>query len=179
MSAPRGGSAVPRAAWLLIGLLLAGCAGLTNERPVDPYARDPTLDLVRQVLAERLAAEDLPDFGLIRTGTQITVSPVVAIAGGDLVLTAEEAARIPGWTIRLLDRDAARAEADATNDDVFYLEIAVDALTTNTATVWFGVQMVMPSISSARPMCCCERSARYAKHGAAWHLEEWNPGLCI
>jgi len=174
-----GGGAVPRAAWLLSCLWFCNCWGLTTEPLPQHDARGQEMDLVRQVLAERLVAEDLPDLELVRHGDQVVLSPIVSVPGGNLVLNPEHLPRIPGWTFRLLDRDGARLEADATRHDVFYLELAVSTRSGDSATVWFGVQMVMPSDSTATPMCCCERSARFTKVDEIWRFAGWDRGTCI
>ncbi len=168
-----------RVAWFLWCVWLSGCSVLTKERSLGIAPRSPDLDLVRQVLAERLVADDLPDLDAIRRGAQVAVSPVVALPGGNLLLTPDDLPRIPGRTIRLLDPATARAEADATHDEVFYLELAVANRTNETATVWFAVRMAMPLDSSARRMCCCERSARFAKVDDIWRFAGWDRGTCI
>src|SRR5688572_5898917 len=66
--------------------------------------------LVRQVLADRIAAKDIPDFGLLRGATRIAVrSDRVRLPLGKDALPILE-----GYELRLISTEEAQAEAERT-----------------------------------------------------------------
>ena len=144
---------------------------LPSQRP-DPSSKSQVPggvdDLMRQVLADRIAAKDIPDFGLLRGATRIAVRSDgvgfrVTLDGVRFGLTLGKDAlpTLEGYQLRLISTEEAKAEADRTQASVYF--IAVDGLTVSgdTATLSIGVDFAMPPNPKVVKMCCCSRSLEY------------------
>jgi hypothetical protein len=153
----------------------------TLQRP-DPSSKSPDYggdvgDLIRQVLIDRIAAKDIPDFGLLRGATRIAIRSDGL--GFGVTLGKDALPTLEGYQLRLISSEEAKAEADRTQASVYF--IAVDGLTVSgdTATLSIGVDFAMPPNPKLVKMCCCSRSLEYRRVNGRWVFVRWgHDGLC-
>jgi hypothetical protein len=128
--------------------------------------------LVRQVLADRIAAKDIPDFGLLRGATRIAVrSDGVRLPFGKDALPALE-----GYELRLISTEEAQAEAERTQTIVHFIAIENLQISGDTARLWIGVDFTMPPDPKLVKMCCCSRSLEYRRVEDRWVFVRWGDG---
>lgn len=128
--------------------------------------------LIRQVLADRIAAKDIPDFGLLRGATRIAVrSDRVRLPLGKAALPALE-----GYELRLISTEEAQAEAERTQTIVHFIAIENLQIGGDTAGLWIGVDFTMPPDPKLVKMCCCSRSLEYRRVEDRWVFVRWGDG---
>jgi hypothetical protein len=130
--------------------------------------------LLRQVLADRIAAKDIPDFGLLRGAKRIAVrSDRVGLpfALGKGALPALE-----GFELRLISTEEAQAEAERTQAIVPFIAIENLQIGGDSAGLWIGVDYTMPPDPKHVKMCCCSRSLEYRRVEGRWVFVRWGDG---
>jgi hypothetical protein len=147
-----------------------------NSPPSQAHAATPeTNALIRQVLADRIPAKDIPDYGLLRGAKRIAVrSDLVRVYLGQDALPVLE-----GYELRLISTADAQAEADRTQALVHFIAIDNLQIAGDTAGLWIGVDFTMPSDSKGVKMCCCSRSLEYRRVDDRWVFVRWRlEGRC-
>jgi hypothetical protein len=132
--------------------------------------------LVRQVLADRIPAKDIPDFGLLRGEKRIAVrSDLVPVPLGQDALPTLE-----GYELRLISTAEAHAEAERTQASVFFINIEnLRMLGGDAAGLRMGVDFAMPADPKRFKMCCCSRSLAYRRIEDRWVFLGWSDdGRC-
>jgi hypothetical protein len=132
--------------------------------------------LIRQVLADRILAKDIPDFGLLRGAKRIAVrSDLVQFRLGQDALPALE-----DYELRLISTAEAQAEAERTQTNVYFIAIEnFRMIGGDTAGLWIGVDFAMPSDPKRVKMCCCSRSLEYRRIEDRWVFVRWgDDGRC-
>ena len=127
--------------------------------------------LVRQVLADRIAAQDIPDFGLLRGAKRIAVrSDRVGLpfALGKGALPALE-----GYELRLISTEEAQAEAERTQAIVHLIAIENLQIGGDSASLWIGVDYTTPRDPRSIKMCCCSNSLEYRRVEGRWVFARW------
>lgn len=141
-----------------------------NSPPSQTQPATPEVNaLIHQVLADRIPAKDIPDYGLLRGAKRIAV-------GSDLVRFRLGQAALPvldGYELRLLSAPDAQAEADRTQASVHFIAIENLQIAGDTATLWIGVDFTMPSDHKGVKMCCCSRSLEYRRVDDRWVFVRW------
>ena len=128
--------------------------------------------LIRQVLADRIAAKDIPDFGLIQGTTRIAVrSDRVRLPLGKEALPALE-----GYELRLISIEEAKAEAERTKTMVPFIVIENLQIAGDTARLWIGVDYAMAPDPNLVKMCCCSRALEYRRVEGRWVFVRWGDG---
>ena len=110
-------------------------------------AADEVDALVRQVLADRIAAKDIPDFGLLLGAKRIAVR---SDGIGGLALGKDALPALEGYDLRLISTGEAQAEAERTQDPrPLHSHRRISRLARDTAGLWIGVDYTMPTGSRA------------------------------
>jgi len=132
--------------------------------------------VIRQMLADRIPAKDIPDYGLLRGAKRIAVrSDLVGFHLGQDALPVLE-----GYELRLISTADAQAEADRTQVLVHFLAIDNLQIAGDTAGLWIGVDFTMPSDHKGVKMCCCSRSLEYRRVDDRWVFVRWRlEGRCV
>lgn len=169
--------------WMLTVCVLVSPIPSAASRQDSPSASttgtaSPEIEtFVREALRDRLAAGDIPDIRLMRrtegkpilvradlpeSRTQITSRALPSVADTELVLmTLAEAQR----------------EVTRTGQSVHLLAVDHVSVNESTATIWLGVDLLVPTGSVK--MCCCERDAHFRKQDGKWVFERWGTaGRC-
>jgi hypothetical protein len=133
--------------------------------------------LIRQVLADRIGAKDIPDFQLLRGAKRIAVRSDGV--GFRLTLGKGALPALEGYELRLVSTGEAQAEAERTQANVHF--IAIDHLNIggDTAGLWIGVDFAMAPNPKWVKMCCCSRSLEYRRAEDRWVFVRWgDQGRC-
>ncbi len=130
--------------------------------------------LVRQVLADRIAAKDIPDFNLLRGAKRIAVRS--DRIGLPLALGKGALPALEGYELRPISTEEAQAEAERTQTHVHFIAIENLQIGGDTASLWIGVDFSMPSDPKLIKMCCCSRSLEYRRVEDRWVFVRWGDG---
>jgi hypothetical protein len=159
------------AAALLSFVHAAAAAAQETNPPPQRQAMPGEIDgLVRQVLADRIIAKDIPDWGLLRGAKRIAVrsDPVRLPIGKDALPALE------GYDLRLITAEEAQAEAERTHALVFFIAIERLQIQGDTASLWIGVDLTMPPDPKLVKMCCCSRALDYRRADHGWVFVGWD-----
>ena len=126
--------------------------------------------VVRQVLADRIAANDIPSLDLARGTKRIAVrsDPV------RLPISKDALPAIEGYDLRLITAEEAQAESDKTKLFVYFIAIERLHIQRDTASLWIGMDFTMPSDSKLAKMCCCSRPLDYRRADDRWVFVRWD-----
>jgi hypothetical protein len=139
-------------------------------------AADEVDALVRQVLADRIAAKDIPDFGLLLGAKRIAVR---SDGIGGLALGKDALPALEGYDLRLISTGEAQAEAERTQTLVHFIAIDGFQIGRDIAGLWIGVDFTMPTKPGIVKMCCCSRSLEYRRVEDRWVFVRWgDAGRC-
>jgi hypothetical protein len=131
--------------------------------------------VIRQVLADRIAAKDIPDSGLLRGTQRIAVrSDGLGIR---LTLGKDALPALEGYELRLISTAEAQAEAERTQANVHFIAIERLAIRGDAANLWIGVDFAMPSNPKSVKLCCCSRSLEYRRAADRWVFARWGEGF--
>ena len=165
------------AAALLGGVHARAAAVQENNPPSQAQsaaARDINA-LIRQVLADRIPAKDIPDYGLLRDAKRIAVrSDADRFRLGQDALPA-----LDGYELQLISTEEAQSEAERTQALVHFIAIDHLQIAGDTASLVIGVDFTMPADPNKGKMCCCSRSLEYRRVEDRWVFVRWgNGGSC-
>ena len=126
--------------------------------------------VVRQVLADRIAANDIPSLDTARGTRRIAVrsDPV------RLPISKDALPAIEGYDFRLITAEEAQAESDKTKRFVYFIAIERLHIQGDTASLWIGMDFTMPSDSKLAKMCCCSRPLDYRRADDRWVFVRWD-----
>ena len=159
------------AAALLSFVHPAAAAAQETNPPSQRQAMTSEIDgLVRQVLADRIIAKDIPDWGLLRGAKRIAVhSDPVRLPIGKDALPA-----LDGYDLRLITAEEAQTEAERTHALVYFIAIERLQIQGDTASLWIGVDFTMPPDPKLVKMCCCSRALDYRRADDRWVFVGWD-----
>jgi creatinine amidohydrolase/Fe(II)-dependent formamide hydrolase-like protein len=146
--------------------------GRRQFRPVD---RDVE-DFIRQALADRVRAGDIPDVGMLGAGRRIAVRPEMPAA--QLTLGPGALPMVAGFEFVLLTAANAETEATRTKKNVPYLTVDRATIAGGEATLTLGVDFAAPGGGAAIKMCCCEGVAKFRRNGDRWVFVAWTGTRC-
>src|SRR5262245_55357922 len=161
-------------------LTVVHCHTLALQRTDSPSKAQPATGevdaLIRQVLADRIVAKDIPDFGLLGGAKRIAVQSDVV--GLPLPLGKDALPVLEGYELRLISTGEAQAEAERTNANVHFIAIQNPKIFGNRESIdWSGLRD--GSESDSIKMCCCSRSLEYRLAEGHWVFVRWhNDGIC-
>ena len=155
--------------------MAAGGLAQTPPHPAAPFAPDELQTFVRAALADRLQANDLPDKNLLHA-PRIGVRDMMPQAH----LTLREAAlpAVDGYDLFLLSPSDAQAEADRRKTSVAFITVDEPVIAGDTATIWLGVDIAVPSQSGLVKLCCCSGKAEFRRAGNSWTFVKWSGVVC-
>jgi hypothetical protein len=159
------------AAALLSFVHLAAAAAQESNSPSQRQAMTSEIDgLVRQVLADRIAAKDIPDWGLLQGATRIAIrsDPIRLPIGKDALPALE------GYELELITAEEAQAAAERTRGNVRFIAIERLQIQGDTASLWIGVDVTMPADPKLIKMCCCSRGLDYRRAADRWVFVQWS-----
>jgi hypothetical protein len=161
-------------------LMAAALLNSVHVRPTAQKTNPPAAEadaLVRQVLADRIAAKDIPDFGLLRGAKRVAVRSDGVGLG--LALGKDALPALEGYELRLISTTEAQAEAERTQASVYFIAIVHLQIGGDTAGLWIGVDFTMPTDPKMVKMCCCSRLLEYRRVEDRWVFVRWgNEGRC-
>ena len=156
----------------LLSFVHLAAAAMQESNPTSPRQdMSSEIDgLVRQVLADRIAAKDIPDWGLLRAATRIAIrTDPVRLPIGKAALPALE-----GYELELITADEARAAAERTRANVPFIAIERLQIQGDTASLLIGVDFTMPPDPKLVKMCCCSRGLDYRRVADRWVFVQWS-----
>jgi hypothetical protein len=164
------------AATLLSMVPPATAAMQETDPPSQRHATTTELDaFVRQMLADRIAAKDIPDWGLLRGARRIAIrfDPVRLPIGKDALPVLE------GYEFQLITAEEAQAAAERTQSYVHFVAIERLQIQGDAASLWIGVDFAMPPDPTLIKMCCCSRALKYRRTVDGWVFVGWSDmGRC-
>jgi hypothetical protein len=159
---------------LLGGLAAFACGTGTPTRERYDARLTPPADtvaeaLLRQVLAERITAGDIPDFGLVRSQRPILVR----------LDNASPAAlpKLRGTELSSISLAEAEERARTTGRPVFYLIAGAPQIRGDTAELLLGVDVTLPPGTGAK-LCCCHGQVRYVRTSERWRYVGMPYAIC-
>jgi hypothetical protein len=163
-----------RAILVTIALL---AAGFRQTTPAElPVADESIQRFVRAALEDRLAAKNLPDLGLLRDQPKIAIREEMPAAR--LRLDQRALPHVHGFDFFLISEAAAQAQADRTRNRIPFLTVERPVINGDEASVWLGVDMVIPPNPKAVKMCCCDGEARFQRVKGHWTFVKWGLERC-
>lgn len=126
--------------------------------------------VIHQVLADRITARDIPDFGLLSGAKRIAVR---SGAGLSLALGKDALPVIEGYELRLISSEEAQAEAERTGTNVHFIVVDRFRSFGDTVSLWIGVDFAMAPNPDAVKLCCCSRSLTYRRANDRWVFVRW------
>ena len=162
--------AIHVAAAALLSFVHAAAAEETNLGSERQATSSEIDGLVRQVLADRIAANDIPSLGVARGTKRIAVrsDPV------RLPISKDALPAVEGYDFRLITAEEAQSESDKTNLFVYFIAIERLHIQGDTASLWIGMDFTMPSDSKLAKMCCCSRPLDYRRADDHWVFVRWD-----
>ena len=160
------------AAALLSGVHARAAAVQENSPPSQAQAAAAAEinALIRQVLADRIPAKDIPGHNLLQGAKRIAIrSDRVRLPLGEEALPALE-----GYELRLISTEEAQAEAVRTQTKVFFIAVERLQIQGNTASLSIGVDFTMPPDPKLVKMCCCSRWLEYRRIDDRWVFARWD-----
>jgi len=164
-------------AWVVGGGWLFGEDLRARPQQAEDYGpADPAVEaLVRDALRDRYVAGAIPDQGLLRG--QMPVLVLREMSQARVRLRPEAMPAIPHVTFTLLTKQEARTRAEARGENVYYITIDGPQISGDSATLWLGVDLQMPTDTSA-PLCCCVARGEFSKHDGQWRFVRWSMSRC-
>jgi len=132
--------------------------------------------LVRQSLEDRLAAQNLPDLGLLGDSTRIAVREELRVAR--LRLSQSALPTREGYEFHLISVPDAQSEAERTQTSIYFITVDRPTITGDTATIWLGVDFVFPQNPNIVKVCCCVGEAHFRRVENRWKFVKWGVGGC-
>jgi hypothetical protein len=158
------------AAALLSSVHARAAAVQENNPPSQAQAAAREINtLIRQVLADRIPAKDIPGHNLLQGAKRIAIrSDRVRLPLGEEALPALE-----GYELRLISIEEAQAEAERTHALVLFIAIDNLQIGGGTANLSIGVDFMMPSDPKLVKTCCCSRALEYRRIDDRWVFARW------
>ncbi|HJQ98131.1 MAG TPA: hypothetical protein VJ826_07425 [Candidatus Polarisedimenticolaceae bacterium] len=152
---------------LILPLVIAAC-------PPPEAGTDPAREVLEVALAHALVDPgDLPDKGLIDTGSEILVRSTIPSSGA--VIAPETLPAIPGKTFTLLGPDEIQARVSS-DKSVYFVQVDGLTVTGDEAELWIGVGIAVPPGTAS--MCCCTAKVRYTRVNGVWTYHDSPERVC-
>jgi len=131
---------------------------------------------VRHALADRFAARDIPDFGMLPESSDIWIRQETGNPNSDL--TTDALPQSNNRQFRLIQQSVAQARADATGTSIVFITVGQVVVNGADATIGLGVDTVDPRSPNTIKLCCCWSEAKYQRVGDKWKFVRWEGGVC-
>jgi hypothetical protein len=132
-------------------------------------------DFVREAIADRFQAGDIPDMNLLRDRSHVYVSKELPSDG--VQLTERALPKIPGLRFELISFAELSAMAARTRSDVFYIAVDSPRLEPESATISLGIDFVAASKDTLK-MCCCTGHGEFRMTANRWAFVKWTSMTC-
>jgi len=129
---------------------------------------------VREALRDRLAAADIPDMRLIRRSDGKPILVRADLPASRIQITSRALPSVADTELVLITLAEAQRVVTRTGQPLHLLAVDHVSIRESTATVWLGVDLLVPTGSVK--MCCCEREAHFRKQDGGWTFERWGTG---
>ncbi|HEY3450391.1 MAG TPA: hypothetical protein VGK67_28815 [Myxococcales bacterium] len=150
--------------------LLSGCA-------VEVEHTQENVDLLLQAVLGRVQTEPqyLPDRGLLPADGPLLVREEIYDSAFKVT-----SASLPQPSTQLVTRAWVELQqvADASGQDLFFIEIGGLDLVGNEATLTIGVGFAIPESSQRAMLCCCSRTDSYTWQDGRWVFSKAINGQC-
>jgi len=158
-------------------LTLAVVVSTTRAQPRSalPEASAEIQDLVRDAIADRFRADDIPDINLLPDRTHVFV--LRELGSAHLKLTDRALPSLREAHFALISADDTHAMAARTGRDVVYIAVDGPLINGDSATISLGVDFVPANTSSVK-MCCCSGRAQFSKAAERWTFVKWISMTC-
>jgi hypothetical protein len=131
---------------------------------------------VRQAIADRFAARDIPDFGMLSESGEILIRQETGNPNSDL--TFEAVPQTNDRPFLLIQQSVAQARADATATSIVFITVGRVVVNGPDATINLGVDTVDPRSPGTIKLCCCSGDAKYHRVGDEWKFVRWESQVC-
>ena len=83
-----------------------------------------------------------------------------------------------GYDFHLISVRDAQSEAERTRMTIYFITVDRPAITGDTATIWLGVDFVLPPDPNLVKSCCCVGEAHFRRVEHRWKFFKWGRGAC-
>ncbi len=149
-----------------------GSVDLHQRRAVDPTIQR----FVRDAIADRFAARDLPDFGLLPESGDIWIRQETDNPNSEL--TNDALPQLNNRQFRLIQQSVAQARADASGTSIVFITVGRVVVNGADASINLGVDTVDPRSPGTIKLCCCSGDAKYQQVGDEWKFVRWESQVC-
>ena len=132
-------------------------------------------DFVREAIADRFQAGDIPDMNLLRDRSHVYVSR--ELPSDSVQLTERALPNIPDSRFELISFAELSAMAARTRSDVFYIAVDSPRIEQESATISLGVDFVAASKETLK-MCCCSGRGEFRRTESRWAFVKWISMTC-
>jgi len=129
---------------------------------------------VREALADRLVAGDIPDIHLLRRADAKRFHVRAELPGSRIRITSRALPSTPGTELALVTLADAQEAATRTGQPFRFVVVDHVNIAGTQASLWLGVGLVVPP--GFVKMCCCERQAEFERREGRWLFERWGKG---
>ena len=167
-----------RAILVTIALLAIGFQQ-TPQAPAPaplPVADEALQQFVRAALEDRLAAKNLPDYGLLREQTRMGLRENMPAAR--VRLDQRAVPHVHGLDFFLISESTAQIQADRTKNTIIYLTVERPVIDGDDGTLVIGVDIAIPTNPKAVKMCCCDAEAHFQRVKGRWTFVRWGLERC-
>jgi len=152
---------------VLMPLMIAAC-------PPPASADNAPREVLKAALAHALVDPgDLPDKGLVDTGSEILVR--ATIPESLAVIAPETLTAIPGKTFTLLTAEELQARVSG-DRPVYFVQVDGLKVEGDEAELWIGVGIAVPPGTAAS--CCCNAKVRYTRVNGVWTYRDSPERMC-
>jgi len=146
-------------------------------QPPAPRSVSPRIaEFVRQALADRFTAGDIPDLGLVEDRTHVFVRR--EMFGDGLLLGPDALPAMPGVKFELVALKEAEARAAHSGRNVVFISVDRPQVSGDTASIWLGVDIAVPPRSGVIKMCCCTSLAEFRRADDRWAFVKYSRTTC-
>jgi hypothetical protein len=140
-----------------------------------PEASAEIQDLVRDAIADRFQAGDIPDISLLPDRAHVLL--LKELRSANLQLSERALPSIRDTRFELMSAAAADAAAERTGRDLIYIAVDSPQVDRDTAAISLGVDFVPANTRSVK-MCCCSGRAQFSKTAQRWTFVKWISITC-
>jgi len=167
------GDQIAIAAVLTLAVVVS--AARPQPRNAFPEASAQIQDLVRDAIADRFRAGDIPDINLLPDRSRVLVRR--ELPSDSVQLTERALPKLTGSRFELISFADAQVMTAATAHDVVYIVVDAPRIEDDTATISLGVDFVAAD-KAALKMCCCSGRARFRRKADHWSFADWSSISC-
>lgn len=163
---------------LLVSLCVVGAGAQGHSTTASPQRVDSLVDaLVRQALQTAISQGAFPDFNLVAATSPIALLSDVRPDG--YRLSEEALPKLPDRQFQLLSREQIQAAADSLHTNRYFIWVNRIEVADDRATLWMGVDFVVPTGVHVVRMCCCAAQGEFRLVDRRWALVRRLGVTCI